>query len=236
MAAASSKAKGSKESAAPKAVAKDAVVQPKTRDRILGISLEMFNAQGEPNVTTNHIADELEISPGNLYYHFRNKDDIVEHLFAQFETQMDLALLVPEGRLPTLDDMWFQMHLVFECIWKNRFIYRDLVDLLSRNRKLKMHFSRILKRAQESIVQVCRGLVDGGVMSASLVELDSLASNVALATTFWLNFEQIRPATSSSKQEANLGRGIYQVMMLLCPFLRETERMHLNKLAQQYVG
>jgi len=216
--------------------AREAAGQPKTRDRILAISLEMFNAQGEPNVTTNHIADELEISPGNLYYHFRNKDDIAEHLFAQFEQQMDQALLVPEGRLPNLDDIWFQMHLIFECIWKHRFIYRDLVDLLSRNRKLKMHFSRILKRAQESIVAVCRGLVDAGLMAATVVEIDSVASNILLATTFWLNFEQIRPASSSLKQEANLGRGIFQIMMLLAPFLKEAERTHLNKLAQQYVG
>lgn len=216
--------------------AREAAGQPKTRDRILGISLEMFNAQGEPNVTTNHIADELEISPGNLYYHFRNKDDIVEHLFAQFETHMDQALLVPEGRLPNLDDIWFQMHLIFECIWKHRFIYRDLVDLLSRNRKLKMHFSRIIKRAQESIITVCKGLVNAELMEATNVEIDALASNISLATTFWLNFDQIRPASSSTKQEANLGRGIYQVMMLLAPFLKEAERTHLNKLAQQYVG
>lgn len=214
-----------------------AAAPQKTRDRILSISLEMFNAQGEPNVTTNHIADELEISPGNLYYHFRNKDDIVEHLFTAFETRMDAALLAPDTRLPNLEDMWLQMHLVFECIWDYRFVYRDLVDLLSRNRKLKMHFSRILKRGHEAIVTVCKGLVESGVMHASPNEIDIVAQHILLAATFWLNFQHIRPAVSTAKNEqADLGKGAYLVMMLLAPYLRGAEREHLNRLAEQYVS
>src|SRR3546814_2862207 len=85
-----------------------------TRQRILDCALAMFNAQGEPTVTTNHIADELEISPGNLYYHFRNKDDIIEQLFARFDARMDDALAAPDGRLPGLEDIWLQLHLAFE--------------------------------------------------------------------------------------------------------------------------
>ena len=207
----------------------------KTRERILTSSLAMFNEQGEPNVTTNHIADELEISPGNLYYHFRNKDDIVEHLFQRFEAHMDQAMLVPEDRDADLEDIWLQLHLVFECIWEFRFLYRDLVDLLLRQRKLKMRFSRILKRGHESIVEVCTGLVRSGVMNASRVEIEALANNIAMATTFWLNFEQIRPQIGS-KTEPDLGRGIYQVMMLLAAYLREGERQHLNDLAESYLN
>src|SRR6476646_652357 len=123
---------------------------PRTRERILEASLAMFNAQGEPNVTTNHIADELEISPGNLYYHFRNKDEIIEQLFGRYEERIDTALAAPSGRLPGLEDIWLQLHLVFECIWDYRFLYRDLVDILSRNRKLQAHFARILNRAATS--------------------------------------------------------------------------------------
>jgi AcrR family transcriptional regulator len=206
----------------------------KTRERILTVSLAMFNDQGEPNVTTNHIADELEISPGNLYYHFRNKDDIVEHLFERYEERMDQAMLAPEDRPPELEDIWLQLHLVFECIWEFRFLYRDLVDLLLRSRKLKMRFARILKRAHESIVEVCQGLAETGVLNASRVEIEALAYNIAMATTFWLNFEQIRPQVGS-RTEPELGRGIYQVMMLLAPFMRDGERQHLNKLAEDYL-
>jgi AcrR family transcriptional regulator len=206
----------------------------KTRDRILDVSLAMFNERGEPNVTTNHIADELEISPGNLYYHFRNKDDIVEHLFARFEAGMDGALATPDDRLPTLEDIWLQLHLVFEAMWQYRFIYRDLVDLTSRNRKLRMHFARILKRAGESATAVLQGLVRAEVMRATRPEIDATAQNILLVTTFWMNYNVVRGG-STEKSSHDLTQGIYQVMMLIAPFLRDAERVHLHTLAQAYV-
>ena len=203
-----------------------------TRQRILDASLSMFNAQGEPNVTTNHIADELEISPGNLYYHFRNKDDIIEQLFARYEERMDAALAAPQGRLPGLEDIWLQLHLVFECIWDYRFLYRDLVDILSRNRRLRMRFARILKRADEQAHRVMRGLVQAGVMRASAAELDAAATNILVIATFWLNYASAR---GDKDEQASIRDGIVQVMMLIAPFLRDAERVHLNTLTRAYL-
>ncbi len=204
---------------------------PKTRQRILDTSLAMFNLQGEPNVTTNHIADELEISPGNLYYHFRNKDDIIEQLFQRYEERMDSALVAPEGRLPNLEDIWLQLHLVFECIWEYRFLYRDLVDILSRNRHLRMRFARILKRAAGNATTVMRGLVQAGVMRASGTEIEGTATNILVIATFWLNYASVRG--DKDEQEA-IRNGIVQVMMLISPFLRDEERVHLNTLTMAY--
>ena len=204
-----------------------------TRERILETSLDLFNAQGEPNVTTNHIADELEISPGNLYYHFRNKEDIVEQVFARYEARMDQALLVPQGRLPNLEDVWMQLHLVFECMRDYRFLYRDLVDILSRNRKLRLHFARILDRACASASEVLRGLAAAGILRATPDEIRATAENVLLVATFWLNFDAVRRPQPGPTQE-DIARGIYQVMLLIAPFLRDAERAHLNTLAQAY--
>ena len=204
-----------------------------TRERILETSLAMFNAQGEPNVTTNHIADELEISPGNLYYHYRNKENIVEHIFARFEARMDQALLVPDDRLPNLEDVWLQLHLVFECMWAYRFLYRDLVDILARNRKLKLRFARIMARASASAADLMRGLVRADIMRASEIEIRAVAENVLLVATFWLSFNAVRSVRTDA-ETMDLGRGIHQVMVLIAPFLRETERAHLDSLADAY--
>ncbi len=202
-----------------------------TRQRILDCSLAMFNAQGEPTVTTNHIADELEISPGNLYYHFRNKDDIIEQLFARYETRMDDALAPPDGRLPGLEDIWLQLHLVFECIWDYRFLYRDLLEILSRNRRLRIRFARILTRADERAHAVMRGLSQANVIRASAAETDAAATNLLVLATFWLNYAAVR---GDRDEQAAIRDGIVQVMMLLSPFLRDAERVHLNQLIRAY--
>lgn len=208
------------------------MAKKRTRERILETSLVMFNEHGEPNVTTNHIADELEISPGNLYYHFRNKDDIIENLFARYEERMDQALVSPEGRLPELEDVWLQLHLVFECIWEYRFLYRDLVDILSRNRKLRMHFARILRRASDNAVEVMRGLARAGIVRASAAEIDAIATNILVVATFWLNYAAVR---GDRDEQQSIRLGIVQVMMLIAPFLRDAERLHLNTLSQAYL-
>ena len=205
----------------------------KTRQRILDAALDLFNAQGESNVSTNHIADEMEISPGNLYYHYRNKDDIIEQLFQRFEERMDLALTVPEGRAVTLEDVWLQLHLVFECIWDYRFLYRDIVNILSRNRSLRLRFARILKRGSGNAHAIMRGLDESGAMRASAAEIEGLATNILVLATFWLNYAGIR---GEKDEQRAIQQGIVQVMMLVSPFLRDSERLHLHTLSAAYAS
>ena len=142
-------------------------------------------------------------------------------------------MLVPDGRLPNLEDVWLQLHLVFESMWMYRFLYRDLVDILSRNRKLKQRFTRILTRATQSTTAVLKGLAEAEILRATPDEISATAENVLLVATFWLNYNAVRGARPDPAQE-DLTHGIYQVMLLIAPFLRDAERVHLNTLAQAY--
>src|SRR5215831_17233047 len=96
----------------------------RTRERILSTALALFNRAGEPHVTTADIADEMNISPGNLYYHFRNKDDIIGELYGALEASVRPLLVPPSRRAATIEDLWLLLHLLFERMGEYRFFYR----------------------------------------------------------------------------------------------------------------
>ncbi len=206
----------------------------RTRERILEAGLRLFNDFGEPNVTTTVIADELNISPGNLYYHFHSKDEIVNALFAEFEREIVETLTAPIRRAPNVEDMWLFLHLLFEAVWKYRFLYRDLDDLLSRNRLLEVHFKQILAHKVKTATALCEGLVATGEMKASPGEIQALATNMAVIATYWLPFEYARDPRRRDAG-SGLGRGVYQVMSMMAPFLQGASRLHLQQLSKEYV-
>ncbi len=206
----------------------------RTRERIVATALELFNRFGEPNVTTQAISDELNISPGNLYYHYRNKNEIVDEIFGAFEREINATLAAPARRTPDVEDAWLFLHLMFELVWKYRFLYRDLNDLLSRNRTVEVHFKRILERAVRTAAQLCQGMVAVGQMRADKHEIEALATNMVLVSTYWLSYAYVCEPRKPMEGEA-LGRGVYQVMAMVAPFFEDGARLLFEKLAEQYV-
>ena len=210
----------------------------RTRERILELSLKLFNGFGEPNVTTTIIAGEMNISPGNLYYHFDNKDEIVNAIFADFEKEMNALLSAPLKRLEgngaiNVEDTWLFLHLVFELIWKYRFIYRDLTDLLSRNRIIETHFKRILDDSSKVALALAAGLRRAGQLDASDAQISTLSTNMVLISTYWLNFEYVRNPRKEIDSAA-MSRGVLQMMSMVAPYLKGDARTLFEKLAVEY--
>jgi len=211
----------------------------RTRERILELSLRLFNEFGEPNITTTVIAEEMRISPGNLYYHFRNKDDIVNSIFTLYEAEISKKIAFPEGRKANIQDIWTYLHLTFEIVWRYRFFYRDLNDLLSRNRKLEIDFKQILSHKIKVATELCLGLRADGQFEASDVEIDALATNMVVVVTYWLSYEYVRNPRKYAELQSmseSLARGCYQVIVQISPYLRGETKQVFEKLAQDYIN
>ena len=134
----------------------------RTAERILEVTLDLFNRFGEPNVSTTVISAELGISPGNLYYHYPAKDELINSLFDRYQKAL-VELLRAADDVRHVEDAWLFFHMLFELIWQYRFLYRDLNDLLSKNRRLEMQFQRVLAAKEQAVRSVLEGLAPSGV-------------------------------------------------------------------------
>ena len=208
----------------------------RTRERILETSLALFNRRGAPQVTTAEIAGEMNISPGNLYYHFRNKDEIVGDLCAAFEARVKPLFADPRGRAIDIEDMWLWLHLLFERMAEYRFIFRDVDALAARDAALGARVGRLLRQGVATMVELCRGMVVAQTMVASEREIVALAENVVLVATYWQSFARIgRAATAASAGDTAPGRAAWQVLALIAPFLVGDARTLIDRLGRDYL-
>lgn len=205
----------------------------KTRDRILNASLALFNNLGEPNVTTLLISDELDISPGNLYYHFKSKGDIVEELFSDFEAEMLDLLAVPEDVNISLDQQGFFLHLLFEAVARYRFLYQDLVNVLSRYDRLQVRFKRILKKKTSAFKSICDSLRQQEMMVIEPEELESLCEQLTLTACYWSAYDTL--SHLDDRESVDPGRGVYQMMHLMLPFFEPEVREQAQLMSRDYL-
>jgi len=205
----------------------------KTRERIVQVSLDLFNEFGEPNVTTLQIADELDISPGNLYYHYKNKTEILVELFARYENEIKNLLDVPPDTDFNLEDYWLFLHLIFECIAKYRFLYKDLVNILQRYERVRHKFKAILRMKTESSRKICRSLQQQEILLVDGETLDTLCDNIVLISTYWPSFDMLNHI--GSDRDIDLAKGVYQIMSLVSSNLRDGEKELVIAMAKQYL-
>jgi AcrR family transcriptional regulator len=208
----------------------------RTAERILEVTLALFNRFGEPNVSTTLISAELNISPGNLYYHYPAKDELINSLFDRYERKLSELLNASDG-VRDVEEAWFFMHSLFELIWQYRFLYRDLNDLLSKNRRLETHFQWILKNKARAVRALLDGMSRSGALRIDGGELEGTATSMVVVLTYWLSYEYVRDPRHALEEEnaqQALMRGAHHVLSLLVPYLEPGQRRHLQGLIGAY--
>ncbi len=186
----------------------------------MNAALDLFNAQGTDAVSTNHIAEALGLSPGNLYYHFRNKADIIRALFEQLFADTDHTFSVAPDHSLKLDDASGWLRVNFEIIWRYRFAYRETLALLAADAQLRERYLVVRKRGYEGFREIFAGLAQAGLLInvASDETIDELADLCWLISDFWLpNIE----LSGNEVSAAQMQRGIDLMTRILKPYIRD---------------
>ena len=186
----------------------------KNKDKIIQTAIKLFNSSDIKSVTTNHIASQAGVSPGNLYYHFRNKEEIVSAIFDQMVTEELTAC--SQEQINTIDQLMVFFGNLLNIYWKYRFFRFELSFLLNQDKELKKKFIDY-QNFQLADTEAClkRFTEQGIIVKVSQKQIEAIAQNTVLILNFWIPHVKV---TSKSLTKQSVGDGmniIFEILDLL---------------------
>lgn len=204
-----------------------------TRERIIEAALILFNDRGTKRVTTNHIAHAAGISPGNLYYHFRNKEEIIRTILEHMNIsgQKEFAKIQKKHSPGSPEGLAGTFTMIQKFNWKYRFFKRELTALVMDDLALRKQFGEI-NRAHLAII---RGSIEAAIGTGLIRQLEDrtvslLAEEIWLVNLFWLNYLE---AGGEEVNDATLRRGTEVLKNIVSRYIEEqkTEKKMIKKKA-----
>ena len=190
-----------------------------TKDKIKKTAIELFNTHETLSVTTNHIAKEAGISPGNLYYHYKNKEEILIEIYqdmSEIFEKYDSFTQVSHSDNP-LKELSTMFELYGELFWKYRFLMRDATVLMAIYPKLKTMFLERQNKRIEQIESLLNYLLEKNIIKNIPSNEISLQAKLHwFISTYWQTF--ISTGSKISKNSIKEAKDII-FKLLIYPFL-----------------
>ena len=205
----------------------------KTRDKIIYASLALLNEKGERSITTNHVAAHLGISPGNLYYYFRNKEDIIRSIFSLYQNHLETSFQPYEDKPATIDLLIGYFDAMFYSMWEFRFMYANLADILNRDPQLKSLYLTTQQQVLNRCCHVLTKLKQDKVLTIDTEDIAPLAETIRMIICFWIGHKQ----THSSNMlitKSSLYEGLLRVLMLSKAYSTADSHSTFVRLEQHY--
>ena len=204
----------------------------KTRDRILQAARELFNEQGEANVTLAHIGERLGISEGNVWYHFHTKQDVIFALFIELQEQIKENQQRELGNLHQINHLKELLSRGFHLMWEYRFLFRDQINWATAQREVHEQLGELVSRGHAFIKRVLEHLCQLELLHMSESEIPVLATNMWIICRYWVDYCQTR---SEQRQitEQDIQEGIVQIRALVLPYCTPLGRLLLAGVDRQ---
>ncbi|MHB1102920.1 MAG: TetR/AcrR family transcriptional regulator [Devosia sp.] len=197
-------------------------MSPDTKIRILDGALVLFNERASTSITTNHIAEALGMSPGNLYYHYRNKTEIIRALFARIAREWAQLYALAADKTPTLADLDAMVRGNFEIQWRYRFFFRELTSLLMADPELATAYRDNRSVGFANTHFLIAAFAEAGILN-DLVDadaIDDVAQLLWLVGDFWLVFKDVGGGAIG---QAEMDQGVRMFRRVLTPHIERTD-------------
>ena len=187
-----------------------------TKEKVKQTALKLFNEKGAHAVTTNHISEEMKISPGNLYYHYKNKEEIIRSIYRDINDDFqETHQLLDEN---SFSESFVSMFLSHASIYyRYRFFYLEMSMLLTRDKILYQMHSRNV----ESLMPKMNFMAENIIKSGKSVKIDPKELKHLLLTGFVLTEFWIPHLFSTGREitEKTVKEYIWNYFIMIKPYI-----------------
>jgi AcrR family transcriptional regulator len=192
----------------------------KTKERILLGALDLFNLNAASEVTTNDIARELKMSPGNLYFHYKNKEQIIRELFKRLAQETSL-IWKPQTKLAKKNQNIELVDFIdknLELYWKYRFFHRELYTLRKKDPELSKLWRAHLKKLGRIMIILYKHWVRNGYMQPikSQNEMEFIGELLFVSSNSFMQFFE---TVDKGPNQRTVEKAKRHIMRMLTPYL-----------------
>ncbi len=136
----------------------------KTKNRILDTSVKLFNEKKASNVSTVQISAAMGISPGNLYYYYANKEEVIRCIWTELMT-LDLEDVLEKSRMTeNAGELLDSFRRCMEYCMKYRFFYTEMATLFANDRTLVDLYNEKETGISDAFTEIYERLKERGMM------------------------------------------------------------------------
>ncbi len=192
-----------------------------TKEKILAVALNLFNEEGTQKITTNHIAKAAQISPGNLYYHFKNKEQIICELYMLMREKIGFEEMdLPEDLCQAL----LYCRYVASVWWEFRFFRKEMMVLIEKDGKLKRMVITDNRTQLEKLGHLIEHLLNEGYLRKS-VEEANLPTLIMMFSQFWMPYLQLMDQNIDKEHALEVATEVKRIFL---PYLSEKAKLNLK--------
>lgn len=201
-----------------------------TKEWILETACRLFNEHGTQSISTKRIAKEMGISPGNLYYHFKNKEEIILALFDASQDTYTGDWDNPQ--VPPLKRFLKIIHDVV-LMWQDcRFFKKEMVFLVANDPELKHAYQEFTQSIAEKTQRLFQDLIQAGMVDAQEIskKFESLLNISTIIANHWLTHLDLNDQPLTIE---NLQKGAELILLVWQPYLTDKALTELKRLKEE---